>query len=611
MRRMLAMALLIVPAVFAQMNMAGHVMEMRDEMPPEKLPPPVRMSGIGNAHLEITADPAAQVWFDQGLNLLHDFWDYESARAFEQGVRVDPQCAMCYWGLYKAESFYHSTAQGLAGQALAQAVALKGHVSERERLYIDAADAHEHAMHSSTPGSPYSREQELLRQIVAEFPEDLQASIFLSNAGGKDSLATLEAVLREAPDNSAANHYYIHALEASDHPERALRSADILGGLAPASGHMVHMPGHIYFRIGDYTRAAQAFAASLAVDERYMREQHVDPDNDWNYVHNLMYSVANLLEQGKFEEATRLSAKITGARGELDTTLYTNSARDSMSRLDPRLPVALRTANFAEMVKALSGKTVRPGLPNLEFLRLRLLDFASGIQAVTGGKLTDAAQVSARFDAELWRMSQLQKDATDMPEMAGRAAPASRPTKLAVMPDALLGPLMKTLSIMSLELRGSLLAAGNKIEEAKAIFAIAAKQEKALGYREPPNYIRPVGETEGAAMLAAGQWSAAKAAFGRALVERPHSGFALDGIALALEESGDREAAKKAYEEFLTAWKEADSGLPQLAHARKYVGASRGAGSRALRAGGRVSRTGDDSGLWRLEFGGGDFRRRV
>src|SRR4029079_5891746 len=107
-------------------------------------------------------------------------------------------------------------------------------------------------------------------------------------------------------------HYYIHALEASDHPERALHSADILGSLAPVSGHMVHMPGHIYFRIGYYALAAQAFAASLAVDERYMREQHVDPDNDWNYVHNLMYSVANLLEQGKFEEATRLSLKISG-----------------------------------------------------------------------------------------------------------------------------------------------------------------------------------------------------------------------------------------------------------------------------------------------------------
>src|SRR5579871_2411252 len=140
MLRTLAVALLgpTLPAAFAQMNMTGHVMEMQDEIPPEKLPPPVRISGIGNAHIEITARPEAQMWFDQGLNLLHDFWDYESARAFEQGVRVDPKCAMCYWGLYKAESFYHSTTKGLAGRALAKAVALKEHVGARERLYIEA-----------------------------------------------------------------------------------------------------------------------------------------------------------------------------------------------------------------------------------------------------------------------------------------------------------------------------------------------------------------------------------------------------------------------------------------------------------------------------------------
>jgi tetratricopeptide (TPR) repeat protein len=552
------------------MNMAGHVMEMRDEIPPEKLPSPVRISGIGNAHMEITATPEAQMWFNQGLNLLHDFWDYESARAFEQGVRADPQCAMCYWGLFKAESFYHSTAQGLAGQALTQAAALKEHASARERLYIDAAVAHDQAMHSPNPDSLYSRERELLRKIAADYPEDLQARIFLAHAGGKDSLNILESVLKEDPENSAANHYYIHALEASDHPEKALHSAEILGRLAPASGHMVHMPGHIYFRIGDYARAAQAFAASLAVDELYMREQHVEPDNNWNYVHNLMYSVANLLEYGKFDEATRLSVQIAGARGKLETTLYINSARDSISRLDPRLPVALRTADFPQILKLVNASAVRPGLPNLEFLRRRLADFASGMQAVTASNLAEAEQLSARFDAELWRMSQQHKEPERMPSMTPPQPPPG-PPKLAVMPDALLDPLLNTLSIMSLELRGFLLAGQGKTEDAKALFASAAKEEKDLGYREPPNYIRPVGESEGAAMLFIRKWPEAKAAFERALVERPRSGFALYGIAFASEQLGDREAAVKTYVDFLTAWKGADPGLPQIAHARAYA----------------------------------------
>ena len=569
----LALLSLAVPGVFAQMNMAGHVMEMQDEIPPEKLPPPVRISGIGNAHMEITATVEAQMWFNQGLNLLHDFWDYESARAFQQGVRVDPQCAMCYWGLYKAESMYHSTAQGYAGRALAQAAALKDHASARERLYIEAAAAHEEARHGPNPESLYSREQELLGKIVADHPKDLQARIFLATAGGKDSLAVLESVLKEDPENSAANHHYIHFLEATDHPEKALNSAAILGRLAPASGHMVHMPGHIYYRLGDYARAAQAFAASQAVDERYMREQRVEADNNWNYVHNLMYSVANLLEQGKFKEATGLSARITGARGKLETTLYINAARDSISRLEPRLPVALRTADFQQVLKLVNASTVRAGLPNLEFLRRRLADFASGMTAVAAANLSEAEQLSTRFDAELWRISQQHKQSAPMHAMPPPEPPPSGPPRLAVMPDALLDPLLATLSIMSLELRGSLLTAQGKTEDAKALFASAARKQKDLGYREPPNYIRPVGESEGAAMLAARKWADAKAGFERALVERPHSGFALYGIALASEQAGAHEAAAKAYKDFLAAWKDADSELPQMAHAQAYLAA--------------------------------------
>jgi tetratricopeptide (TPR) repeat protein len=309
------------------------------------------------------------------------------------------------------------------------------------------------------------------------------------------------------------------------------------------------MPGHIFFRIGDYARAAQAFAASLAVDERYMREQHIEPDNNWNYVHNLMYSVANLLEQGKFDDATHLSAQITGARGKLETTLYINLARDSISRLDPRLPVSLRTADFPQILKLVNASSVPLGLPNLEFLRRCLVDFASGMRAIAVSDLSEAEQLSIRFDAELWRMSRRHKDSVRMPGMTPHEPPPG-PRKLAVMPDALLDPLLNYLSIMSLELRGSLLVAQGKSEEAKALFASAAKEEKALGYHEPPNYIRPVGESEGAAMLGVGKSSDAKVAFERALIERPKSGFALYGIALASEQSGDREAAVKTYSEF-------------------------------------------------------------
>src|ERR1700733_9424342 len=93
----------------AQMVMSDPTMGTVDQTPPDQLPVPQKMTGIGNVSMHITASPEAQMWFNQGLNLIHDFWDYESARAFEQSIRVDPQCAMCFWGLYKAESFFHGT----------------------------------------------------------------------------------------------------------------------------------------------------------------------------------------------------------------------------------------------------------------------------------------------------------------------------------------------------------------------------------------------------------------------------------------------------------------------------------------------------------------------
>ncbi|MDQ2944575.1 MAG: hypothetical protein M3Y27_01290 [Acidobacteriota bacterium] len=563
----------------AQMNMSGHTMETADEMPPGDLPVPQRMTGIGNAHMQITATPEAQMWFDQGLNLLHDFWDYESARAFEQSIRVDPGCAMCYWGLYKAESFYHSTAKGYAGQALTSAINLKRHASKRERLYIDASAAYEDAFKNANARPKVSKELELWRKLERKYPRDTQARIFLAEmVDHKESLTILQSVLKDKPDDSAANHYYIHELEASEHPEQALHSADILASLAPASGHIVHMPGHIYYRIGDYARAEQAFSASMQVDERYMRDQHVQPDNDWNYVHNLMYAIANLLEEGKLKEATGLSMKLTKARGELESTLYIYSARDSISRLDPRLPVALRTADWTEVIDLLKASTPPERRPNLDFLARQLAGFAAGMQAVETHDLEKAEESSARFDAELWRMSQQLKDSPGMQTMAANNAPRREARKLEVMPDARLQPLLSSLSVMSLELRASILIAQRKTSEAKTLFAKAAREEKALGYHEPPNYIRPVGETEGAAMMAAGDWTNARTAYEQALLERPRSGFVLYGIAMSSEKSGIPKAAAKEYADFLAAWKDADHRLVQVTHAQTYLAEHPGIG---------------------------------
>jgi tetratricopeptide (TPR) repeat protein len=582
------LAIAVVETAVAQ-TMAGHDMgQMVDVAPLDKLAPPLAMTGIGNSHLAIhTTSPEAQAWFDQSLNLYHDFWDYESTRAFEQAVRLDPQCAMCYWGLYQALIFRNGSGNAYARQALAAAVRLKKHGPKNEQLYIEAAVADAKPSHSKPDkddGTPKdSKETKILRKLVKLSPNDLQAKIFLAGsvgngytdagepkAGTREEIAILEDVLKTAPNDSAANHYWIHAMEPSSHPERALPSARLLASLAPNSGHMVHMPGHIFYRVGDYEHAELWFAQSTAVDEAYMRSQHIPVDDDWNYVHNLMYGIANLMEEGKLQQATALSAKLANARGEFSATLYIGSPRDALTRLNTLLPIALREGDWAQVLKLLDYAKPNAKLENLVFLSGQLKSFAAGMKAVEANDITTAQAQSKALDADLDRMRAKLK-AT--PKPAPKDDKNATTVQMAVMPDAKVQPLLSSLAIMSLELRASILAAQKDIPKAEDLFTQAAKAGKELGYREPPMYIRPVGETEGLALLRAGDAAASHRAYAAALEERPNSGFALYGMARASEAAGQSTTALNEYAKFLAAWKDSDSAASEMAHAREFVDA--------------------------------------
>jgi tetratricopeptide (TPR) repeat protein len=410
-------------AAFGQMTMA--MSDSGDPVPPEQLPTPQHIDGIGNVRFPITANAAAQMWFERGYNLLYDFWDYEADRAFEESIRADANCAMCYWGLYQSEIFNHSVTKSYAQASLAKAVALEAHTSAREKLYIQDTEAHEAAIREagSEDKAKFDKEIEILRTLVKENPSDTNARIALAEAvndgfddageprkGKKEQLEILQGVLKEEPENSAANHLWIHAVEAGPHPEQALHSAEILGSLAPASGHMVHMPGHIFYRTGDYARAQTSFDASAVADEGYMHGQKVAVDNDWNYVHNLMYSIANLLEAGRLQEADQVSVKLGGARGHLENTLYPWSPRDAIARLSPALPVALRTGDWARVIQLVNGANLSQTMPHMEFLAGGLSQFALGMQSVEAHEPDVAERHSVLLDSSLWRMSQEIKD---------------------------------------------------------------------------------------------------------------------------------------------------------------------------------------------------------
>jgi tetratricopeptide (TPR) repeat protein len=569
----------------AAQSMAG-MPGMSAATPPEKLPPPLVIAGLGNSAMTITtSSPDAQKWFTQGLNELHDFWDYESSRSFEQSVRVDPNCAMCYWGLYQSENFRGEN-DAWAGTALKQAEKLSKHATPAEKLYIAAAReedkqniAERKNAKKKRPGgwsvagvaAPHvdSKETRFYRRLVAMDQNDVQAKIFLAESlidgfdkdsrpkpGTAEAQTILAALLAAHPDDSAVNHYWIHAQEPGLHPEAALPSARKLGELAPASGHMVHMPGHIFYRTGDYESGRASFENSVAVDEAYMRAQAVPVDDDWNYVHNLMYLIADLLEAGRLDEATAMSAKLEAARGQRITTLYVYSTRDGLTRLNPLLPVEMRSAHWTRATELLDASKPAADLKNLNTLRASLLDYTRGMAALDHGDTSGAAAFSKSLDA------------------AVAIAPADPPMNMPGMPistDVMAVPVHTFMDVAALELHAAVLMAQGKTADADAAFVKATGAERALGYREPPYYIRPVSETRGDTLMRARRYADAKQAYQAALGERPNSGFPLYGIAQADAAAGDKAAADVDYAALLAAWKNADPGLPQMLTAKAFV----------------------------------------
>jgi tetratricopeptide (TPR) repeat protein len=578
----------------AQMQMpACHSMPTPTDIPaPESLPVPQKLTGIGNLHFPISShNPETQQWFDQGINLVFDFWDYEANRAFEQAIRTDPNCAICHWALAESLGIHNQEVQGYAHDELMKAVSLRSRADKREKLYIDAAQAESGSItgkYAAAKGGDDAGKA-ILRQIVRKYPHDITARLLLAEAlqdgydhdtgkarpGTAEMITILQGILNEKPDDSAANHLWIHAVEASPHPEQALHSAAILADLAPSSGHMTHMPGHIFYRTGDYQRAQVSFDLSTSVDETYMQTQHVAADDDWNYVHNLMYSIANLLEAGRITQATTVSAKLTVARGQRASTLYTGSTRDSISRLNPLLPVALRSGDWPRVQSLLGSANPAAAFPNLNTLASTLKSFASGMDSAEHKNLEAARQDSANLDAQLWRASQQMEDksAKDAKKTTDTAAKTTdaKPANKVQPTDPNLPSMVKNLAILSLELRAAILIKNGKIAEAKPLFDQARRQEQDLGYREPPAFIQPVAEQEAELLMAAGETADAETAWKQALADRPNSGFPLYGLALIAEKTGNTTQTAGAFNQFLSAWKTADPELPQIAHAHQWL----------------------------------------
>src|SRR5256712_9735497 len=298
---------------------------------------PKLLPGLGEVHHPIsTKNSQAQQFFDQGLKFVFGFNHDEARRSFQRAAELDPKLAMAWWGVALTLGPNYNLpvdpAREKAGyDAVQRALALQENASEPERTYINALVGR----YSNDPhGDLHALDRayrEAMGKLAARYPDDLDAvTLYAESAmnlnpwrlwtadgkpaeGTEEIVATLESVLKRDPNHLGANHYYIHAVEASPNPERALPSAQRLAKLAPAAGHLVHMPAHIFARVGDHLASAHTTELAVAADKKFLaatHEQGVYPL--MYYSHNLHFLAFAASMEGNFAEAKDAAARLVG-----------------------------------------------------------------------------------------------------------------------------------------------------------------------------------------------------------------------------------------------------------------------------------------------------------
>lgn len=502
---------------------------------------------LGSHHHAITTKvPLAQRYFDQGLRLVYAFNHEEAIRAFEEATRLDPKCAMAFWGIGLASGPNYnlpldSERNRIAYAATQKAVALAPKASKPERAYIGALAKRYSLSPKADRKALDVAYADAMRKVARQYPNDLDAATLFAEAmmdvrpwdlwtldgqpqpGTNEIVATLEAVLRQQPDHPGANHYYIHAIEASPHPERGLASAERLKGLVPGAGHLVHMPSHIYMRVGRYADASEANTRAIAVDEKYI--EAVQPQGVYPmmyYPHNIHFLWAAASMEGRSAAAIRAGRQVAGQ--------VTPEMVKEMPMVEYYAPTALfALARFGKWDDILQ----EPAPPADFAYTAALWHYARGLALAATNRLDDAR--------------------AEQPALAAAAA--------AMPPDRIVGdntPAAKVLHLASEALAGEIAGRAGRTDEAVQHFQEAVRTQDALPYTEPPPWYYPVRQSLGALLLTAGRAAEAEVVYREDLKRNPENGWSLYGLTQALRaRQADAEAAE-VEKRFQAAWKGAD-----------------------------------------------------
>ena len=479
---------------------------------------PRLMQGLGEIHHTVsTKNVQAQKFFDQGLALVYGFNHNEARRCFERAAEFDPKLAMAWWGVALALGpNYNFPAdperEKAAYDAVQRAIALQENASEPESAYINAL-AFRYAKDPKADLHQLDVDyRDAMSKLVKSYPDDLDGATLYAgsmmnlhpwqlwlhdgrpNEGTEEIVAVLESVLARDPNHLGANHYYIHAIEASPHPERALASAARLEKLAPAAGHLVHMPSHIYSRVGNHLASAQVNIRAVAADQKFInRKPEPGLETAMLSLHNLHFLAYANCMSGNFAEAKRAADKLVA---------QVQPQVKEMPVLEGFLPIPFLVLIAFERWNDI----VKLAAPDASFLiTTAVWRFARGMALANLGK-TD----SAEKEKLAW-----QESVSKIP------------------PDTIIIELNTAAAVFKIHQNLLSAAIARSRHDDKGVvhfMAQAIAAQDSLNYSEPPAWYPSARPLLGRVLLAAGQPIEAEKVFRADLERNPRNGRALAGL---------------------------------------------------------------------------------
>jgi len=508
--------------------------------------------GLGSYHRKISTSSApAQQYFDQGMRLMWAFNHDESSRSFARAAQLDPQCAICLWGValtvgpnYNMPMMAEPRAQ-VAFETLQRALQLLDEASPPEQALIKALKARYPRPTALDPSNldPVLKAYAVEMRVVAErFPQDSDIQTMYAESmmnvnawklwsrdgvpapGTPTILATLESVLARDPSHPGANHYYVHAVEASPHPEKALTSAGRLADVMPAAGHLVHMPAHILQRVGRYEDAAEANRKASAADKVYLNHSQPLDYYPMYVAHNYQFLGYSTAMQGRKAETLEAMKQMR--------VVFPEQAMLAMPGLDwYGTEPLLALVRFGMWDEILAEPRPNPAL-----------------KALTGGYLfarVAALAAKNRVAEARQTLDELDKLRASLPADAGAG----------------LNSAQDVLALASKIARSRVELAQNDREGAIKTLTEAVGQEDQLNYDEPADWFFPVRHLLGAELLEVGRGAQAEAVYREDLRRNPENGWALFGLAQALRAAGKSDEAKSVDARLAKAWQRADVSL--------------------------------------------------